>query len=141
MSSEDNIISRRVTVRYSPGMVDQPIIYRLVKDFDLIPNILKAEINPDKEGYLLLGLSGHEDNYQRAMAYLQEQGLQVQSIVEHVRWDEENCTQCGFCAGVCPSNALYRQQPSQTVHFDCEKCIVCNMCIQACPVQAVTLDF
>lgn len=141
MSIDDKIINRKVILRFSPDVVKQPMIYRLVKDFDLIPNIVKAEINPDNQGYILLGLSGYEADYERGLAYLKEQGLEVQSIAERVNWNENTCTQCGVCTGVCPSGALYLSYPEQTVHFDEEKCVVCNMCIQACPVQAVKLDF
>lgn len=141
MAIQDRIINKKVIVRFSSESVEQPVIYRLVKDFDLIPNILRAEINPEKKGYILLGLSGYEQDYQHGMAYLEELGLSVQSIVEQVRWNEEQCTQCGGCTGVCPTGALSLERPAQTVRFDGEKCVVCNMCIKACPVQAVMLDF
>ncbi|MBC7105771.1 MAG: NIL domain-containing protein, partial [Firmicutes bacterium] len=33
---------KRIVLRFGPGVVDKPIIYRLAKDFDLVFNILKA---------------------------------------------------------------------------------------------------
>lgn len=134
-------ITKNVILRYSPDLVSDPIVYLLVKEYDLEPNIIKASVNPDKEGYILLSLTGEEDNYMNAIARLEGLGLEVQSLVDQVKWDEEKCTQCGACTAVCPTMALSLSRPGMTIDFDGEKCVVCNMCIQACPVSAVTLDF
>jgi ferredoxin len=140
MAAAQETVNKKVILRFSPELVEQPIVYRLVKDFDLVPNIIRAQVSPDNIGFLLLGLAGTEADYRQALLYLQEQGLQVQSLVEQVSWDEERCTHCGLCTGVCPSGALYLERPSQQVHFECEKCVVCNMCIEACPAHAMRLD-
>ncbi|MCL1905953.1 MAG: 4Fe-4S binding protein [Clostridiales bacterium] len=140
MAATHDTVDKKVILRFSPELVEQPIVYQLVKEFDLIPNIIRAEVSPEKKGFLLLGLSGREADYRRALLYLEEEGLQVQSLVEQVSWDEERCTQCGLCTGVCPSGALYLERPSLKVCFEGEKCVVCNMCIEACPAHAMRLD-
>ena len=140
MSDSRNTVNKKVILRFSPELVEQPIVYQLVKEFDLIPNIIRAQISPENKGFLLLSLSGAEADYRRALLYLEQQGLQVQSLVEQVSWDEERCTQCGLCSGVCPSGALYLERPSLKVRFEGEKCVVCNMCIEACPAHAMRLD-
>ncbi len=43
-------ISKRVVLQFPKRMIDEPIIYRLVKDYDLVPNILKASITPKEQG-------------------------------------------------------------------------------------------
>jgi ferredoxin len=140
MAGTQDTVDKKVILRFSPELVEQPIVYRLVRDFNLIPNIIRAQVSPENTGFLLLGLAGAEADYRRALLYLQQQGLQVQSLAEHVSWDEELCTQCGLCTGVCPSGALYLERPSQQVRFEGEKCVVCNMCIEACPAHAMRLD-
>ncbi|MCL1976084.1 MAG: 4Fe-4S binding protein [Firmicutes bacterium] len=140
MSIDNNMVDKKVILRFTSELVEQPIVYQLVKEFNLVPNIIRAEVSPEKKGYLLLGLSGTEANYRRALICLQQQGLQVQSLVEQVSWDEHLCTQCGLCTGVCPSGALYLERPSLEVRFEGEKCVVCNMCIEACPAHAMRLD-
>lgn len=136
-----SIVTKNVILRYAPEVVEEPIVYNLVKNFDLIPNIIKASVNPEKRGYLLLSLTGREEDYAAALTYLQQPGMEVQSLVDKVSWDQEVCTQCGACTAVCPSGALSIQRPQMTVGFDGEKCVVCHMCIEACPVKAVRLDF
>lgn len=133
-------ITKSVILKFLPEVVDMPVVYRLVKDFQLIPNIIKADINPQKQGYIVMILSGDEDDYCRGIDYLKEKGLEVEALVDRITWDEKKCTQCGACTAVCPSHALAIKRPQMSVEFDGSKCIVCNMCIQACPVGAVKLD-
>jgi ferredoxin len=140
MADTQGTVNKKVILRFTPQLVEQPIVYQLVKDFNLIPNIIRASVSPENTGFLLLGLSGAQADYRRALLYLEQQGLQVQSLVEQVSWDEERCTHCGLCTGVCPSGALYLERPSQQVRFEGEKCVVCNMCIDACPAHAMQLD-
>lgn len=134
-------ITKSISLRYTPELVEEPIIYHLVRDYDLVPNIIRASISPDKEGYTLLSLTGREADYQRALAYLQRLRLVVEQLADKVSWDEQRCTQCGACTAVCPSGALAIRRPEMTVSFDGGKCVVCHMCIEACPVSAVKLDF
>ena len=39
--------SRKVVIRYPADFADKPIIYELVKRYDLLLNILKARIFPE----------------------------------------------------------------------------------------------
>ncbi|MCR4963093.1 MAG: 4Fe-4S binding protein [Firmicutes bacterium] len=134
------MVNRNIILRFSPEMVDQPLVYRLVKDFDLIPNIIKANVNQDRKGNMVLSISGYENDYKEAVEYMKSCGMEVSFLADTILWDKDSCTQCGACTAVCPSQALYIERPDMTVHFDSDKCIVCQMCLQACPVKAVKLD-
>jgi ABC-type methionine transport system ATPase subunit len=59
-----------LVLRFPREVVDQPIIYRLVKDFDLEFNLLKAAINPRQEGVMVMELRGHPQNFRRGLKYL-----------------------------------------------------------------------
>ena len=59
-----------LVLRFSESVVDQPIIYRLVKDYDLEFNLLKATIYPRKEGIIVMELRGHPKNFRRGLKYL-----------------------------------------------------------------------
>ncbi|MDO4581361.1 MAG: 4Fe-4S binding protein [Bacillota bacterium] len=134
-------VTKNVILRFSPDVVDRPIVYELVTEYHLIPNIIKASVNPEREGYIVLGLTGTEDNFERGVFYMQGLGMEVQLLADRVSWDDNICTQCGACTAVCPAGALSLRRPEMELHFDSEKCIVCHMCIEACPVSAVHLDF
>lgn len=125
----------KIVLRFSADTADKPVIYRLVKDFDLVVNITKAAINPHKEGTMVLELTG--DRYEEGIEYLKKQGISVQPLAQEVVRNEEKCTQCGACTAHCPTSALYIERPSMEVKFKEDNCIVCLMCLKVCPVKAM----
>ena len=66
------MISKRIVLHFPHRLVDQPIVYKLVKDYDLQFNILKAYVTPQEEGLMVLELSGEDGNFQRGIAYLED---------------------------------------------------------------------
>jgi L-aspartate semialdehyde sulfurtransferase ferredoxin len=133
--------SKTLSLRFPKKVVDEPIVVNLIKNFDLTFNILKATIYPRKEGFMVLELSGHKQNYQDGIRYLKSLGIKVEHIGQDIRRDEEKCFQCGACTAVCPTEALYIQRPQMTVIFDREKCSACELCVAACPAKAMEVKF
>ncbi len=130
-------VKQKLVFRFPPSLVEQPLIYCLVKDFNLMVNILRADINPEKEGRLMLELSGADPDYRRAIEWLQEQGLRIMYLKQQIIWNEERCTHCGACSVICPTGALGLIRPGMTVCFDESKCIICELCLKACPARAM----
>lgn len=131
------MVKQKVVLRFPPHVVEEPIIYHLIKDFDLVVNILRADINPRKEGRLMTELSGREEDYRRALDWLHERGLQVFGLEQQIIWQHERCTHCGACTVICPTGALAFARPEMNVFFTEEKCIICELCLRACPARAV----
>ncbi|MFC2057068.1 NIL domain-containing protein, partial [Chloroflexota bacterium] len=63
-------ISKRIVLHFPKRLVDRPIVTRLIKDFNLDFNILKASVTPDEEGLLVLELSGQQEDYDKGISYL-----------------------------------------------------------------------
>ncbi len=57
--------------------ISAPIVTHLVTDFDLSPNLLRADIDAKNGGWLVLGLSGDDARLEAALAWLRGQGLNV----------------------------------------------------------------
>ncbi|NLT20023.1 MAG: 4Fe-4S binding protein [Syntrophomonadaceae bacterium] len=131
----------KVVCYFSAAQSEQPIIYRLVKNYDLIVNILKADINPQKEGYLVTELEGERAKYEEGISFLKSLGVIVEPLSETVMWDEDTCIQCGACASFCPTEALSIDRDSMEVSFDNSKCVICEMCLECCPTRAIRLHF
>jgi L-aspartate semialdehyde sulfurtransferase ferredoxin len=126
-----------LVLHFTRDVVDQPIIYRLAKDFDLRFNLLKATIYPRKEGIIVLELRGHPKNFQEGVKYLRDSGVKVERVASDVRRNEDRCYQCGACTSVCPTGALYIIRPEMEVAFDADKCSACELCCPVCPARAM----
>lgn len=126
---------KKIVLRFPANIADQPLIYYLVKDYDLMVNIIRANINPHKEGTLIMELGG--ERYEEGIEYIRTRGVLVKPLTEEMIRKDELCVSCGACTAICPSGALYIEGPEMRVAFDPDKCIVCQLCIRACPVRAM----
>ena len=134
-------VSKRIVLRFPRRLVDRPIVSRLVRDFNLDFNILKASITPEEEGLLVLELSGKQSDYDKGIKYLTDSGLIIQSLSQDVIRNEERCTHCGACVTICPSGAFELNPVTREIVFHDEKCLACGICIKACPPRAMEVHF
>ena len=135
------VVSKRIVLRFPKRLVERPIIYRLVKDYDLEFNILKASITPEQEGVMVLQLKGNQTEYDKGIEFLIKAGVKIQSLSQDVTRNDERCTHCGACVTVCPTGAFSVEPKTRLVIFDNEKCIACGLCIPACPPRAMEVHF
>ncbi|MBV5306943.1 MAG: 4Fe-4S binding protein [Desulfobulbaceae bacterium] len=132
--------NRIYILRFSKCTSNEPIIYQLVKLYDVEFNILKADILPQRDGLMILGLKGTKANVGKGLSYLEEQGVKVERLAASIRRDDEKCFQCGVCTGVCPVGALSLRRPDMAVLFDPDKCTGCSLCVPICPVRAMEIS-
>ena len=128
---------KRIVLNFPHNLIDKPIAYNLVKDYNLVFNILQAKITPNEKGLMVLELSGKDKDYAKGIKFLQDQGIEVQTLSRDVRRNDKRCTHCGACIAVCPTGALYVNRETMEVVFDIEKCIACELCVAACPPRAM----
>lgn len=131
------MIKRKLVLRFPASVVEHPFIYTLAREHNVVANILKANINPRKEGRMVVELSANENDFDAAMEFLQSRGVIVLPLEQQIVWVEDRCTQCGACTVICPTNALWMKRPEMTVSFCSEKCVVCEQCLKSCPARAV----
>ena len=134
-------VSKRIVLHFPKRLVDRPIVYRLVKDYDLEFNILKALFTQEAEGLMVMEIRGEQKDYDKGIRYLTESGVRIQSLSQDVIRNEERCTHCGACITICPTDAFELDPLTKWVNFDNEKCVACGQCIKACPPRAMELHF
>ncbi len=134
-------VSKRIVLHFPKRVVDRPIVYRLVKDYNLEFNILKAFFTPEEEGLMVLELKGKQEDYDKGIRYLTKAGVRIQSLSQDVTRNEERCTHCGACIIICPTGAFELEPLTRRVNFYNEKCVACGICIKACPPRAMELHF
>ncbi len=133
--------SKRIDLTFPPRQATKAITYHLVKDFDLVPNILRAQIQPEQEGRMLVELTGSKEAFEAGIAFLESEGVAVREAASDICLDEELCVTCGLCTAVCRPGALSLAETDATLVFDKDKCVYCEACVVACPRRAVVLRF
>jgi len=68
--------SVRLYVSFPEELVDRPMIYEIVKEFDVVPNIRRAGIEAH-EGWVILELTGPSGARDASIAYLEGLGCTV----------------------------------------------------------------
>ncbi len=134
-------VSKKIVLRFPKRLVDRPIICRLVKDYNLEFNLLKASVTQEEEGLMVLELSGDRKEYDKGINFLIKTGVKIQSLSQDVTRNEERCTHCGACITICPAGAFELDRKTRRVKFHDEKCIACGLCITACPPRAMEVHF
>ncbi len=131
----------KITILNFPAEVARnPLVYELCKTYDLMVNILRADISNKREGFMVLEISStSKADFKKGIQFLKSQGVTVSHPEQQIYKDETICTHCGACTAVCPTEALYIKRPEMEVIFDQDKCTVCELCILTCPSRAMGL--
>ena len=132
---------RTVHLRFPPRQSQEPLIYNLVKEFDLVVNLLRARIEPNEVGHAIIEVAGSRASVSRAIEYLRKAGVQVENLSANVKRHDERCVHCGACVAICPSGALEVKRPDFKVVFHPDKCVACQGCILACPFDVMEVSF
>jgi ABC-type methionine transport system ATPase subunit len=74
MSAQSESI--RLFVSIPEALVERPMIYEIIKKFDVVPSIRRANVEAHS-AWMILELGGAQESRAQAVAYLEEQGCTV----------------------------------------------------------------
>lgn len=135
-------ITKKLMLFFPKCECEKPIIYHLVKDYDLIVNVFRAKVTPQEFGYLVLDVTGSEESIAAAMDFVRTFNVTINYAGKGVAWDKDKCTHCGHCLPHCPTAALYlADRGTREIAFADDKCIECLACIPVCPYGACSSVF
>jgi L-aspartate semialdehyde sulfurtransferase ferredoxin len=129
--------TEKLMLKFHTKIINKPIVYHIVKDFNLEFNILRAEITSDLEGKMIIEIKGQKDKIADCKAFLEREGVELAEAARGIILDNEACVNCGLCVSLCMGKALYLKKDTYEVDFDKEKCILCGLCLNCCPVNAI----
>lgn len=135
------MVKKKLVLSFPPRLIQEPVTYRLIKDYDLQVNIMRATVKPRDRGRMVVEIIGEKENLDRALAYMEEQGLQVDPMVQEMRYYPDRCVHCTACTAVCPTGALSVEPQSRETLFDASHCIICEACIPTCAYRAIESQF
>ncbi len=134
-------MKKRIILRFKRNTIDKPIVYRLVKDYNLVFNILRANISPRADSMMVMEIEGSYSDFERGLEYLKGLNIDIEPIEQDISRDEEKCVHCGVCTSVCVPEALHLDRKTMKVVFDYENCVACELCVKVCPVKAMSVFF
>jgi len=70
------MIGVRVKLTFPEELVREPIIARMVKQFDIVPNIRRADVG-ENSGWIICELDGSGATVDRAVEWLRAEGVRV----------------------------------------------------------------
>jgi len=132
-------MDRKYKIEFEEANVQESVAYILVSEFDLKPNVLKAEISADGSGIMIVSLVGDDAKLDTAVDRLRQEGFVVNEMVKHISRDEALCWNCGACISICPVGTFSFDEKTWEVLLDNSKCISCGACLNACSVHALDL--
>jgi hypothetical protein len=74
------VATARLHLTFPAHLISEPIVHRVGVDFGLVANIRRANLEEERGGWLILEVHGEEERIASAVAWLSEQGIQVDRI-------------------------------------------------------------
>jgi len=135
-------ITKKLMLYFPKCECEKPIIYHLVKDHNLIVNVYRAKVTPEEEGYLVLDVTGTEEEIEQGIEFVKTFNVTVNFTGKGVIRDDVGCTHCGYCVVHCPTGALHiGDKATREVVYNEADCIECLACIRVCPFAACASAF
>jgi len=135
-------VTKKLMLYFPKCECEKPIIYHLVKDHNLIVNGFRARVTPEEEGFLVLDVTGTEEQIQSGVDFVKTFNVTVNFSGKGVTRDKDKCTHCGHCVPYCPTAALrITNHKTRQVDYYESDCIECLACIRVCPYGACSSAF
>ncbi|MGD0884520.1 MAG: NIL domain-containing protein [Thermodesulfovibrionales bacterium] len=72
-------MKRRVKLTFPQHLIREPVIFTMAKKLDVMPNIRRARVT-ETVGEMVLELEGADENLDKGIQYLKEQGVDVELV-------------------------------------------------------------
>ncbi|NWF94278.1 MAG: NIL domain-containing protein [Syntrophaceae bacterium] len=76
-------MKRRVMLTFPPKLIKEPVIYHIGQRFNLVTNIRSANVT-ENTGWVTLEIDGEEEEYLKAVHYLNEIGVVVEPVERNI---------------------------------------------------------
>ncbi|MDP8991729.1 MAG: NIL domain-containing protein [Actinomycetota bacterium] len=73
------VTNARVKLTFPEHLIKQPVVARMVREFDVMPNIRRANVE-ETVGWMVCELGGEEEAVERAIEWLVDLGVQVDRL-------------------------------------------------------------
>ena len=71
--------TRKVMLKYPEELIKEPVLFRMAKEYDVMPNIRRARVT-DTVGEIVLELEGSPESLEQGVRYLEQEGVLVEPL-------------------------------------------------------------
>jgi ABC-type methionine transport system ATPase subunit len=72
-------MKKRVKLTFPQHLIKEPVIFTMAKKYDVMPNIRRARVT-ETVGEMVLELAGTEENLEKGIKSLRDQGIMVELV-------------------------------------------------------------
>ena len=69
---------QRMKLTFPPDLINQPLIYNMGKQFQVVTNIRRANVSGDR-GWMILEISGTDEEIDNALTWAKGQGVRIEA--------------------------------------------------------------
>ncbi len=125
-----------IEITYAQNTVQKPLIWEMSKNYEIMFNIYRAQVDSDLSGHLILEIEGSSKAIHAAVEFLEASGAEVKYMESDLILHEDKCTRCGACISVCYTRAL-KIDDWNNIQLELSRCIRCNQCLEVCQEGAI----
>jgi len=70
---------RKVMLKYPEELIKEPVLFRMARQFDVMPNIRRARVT-ETIGEIVAELEGATEDLERGIRYLEQMGVVVEPV-------------------------------------------------------------
>ncbi|MEW6066743.1 MAG: NIL domain-containing protein [Nitrospirota bacterium] len=72
-------MTKRVKLTFPQHLIKEPVIFKMAKKYDIMPNIRRAKVT-ETVGEMVLELEGADENLEKGIQSLRDKGIDVELI-------------------------------------------------------------
>ncbi len=72
--------SRRLMLTFPPERIQEPVVYKLGRDFNVVTNLRRADVSEGR-GWIVLEVEGEDRDIEAGIHWLTELGVRVDPVV------------------------------------------------------------
>ena len=126
----------KIKIIIANEIISKPILAESILETGVLLNISQAHFDRSY-GEVVADVS--DEKYELISKSLTNKGAVIKKLDTPIKWDENECVECGACVSVCPTKVFSLDNDFSLV-IDDSKCVQCGMCITMCPHNALTLS-
>jgi len=77
MSTEDSTQSVRLNLTFPVERVEEPLLAQAIKQFGILADIRRAQVEPETGGYIMLEVTGTDKQIDDSIAFFKSYGIGV----------------------------------------------------------------